>query len=246
MTRASKTAKRTGKHPSKRMKRIKKQIVRPSTTRSTAGPGFDFEDRVAAWLLLKVLTGQPLPGVEGIGTRLQMQVEALGWAIDDILLTATVSPDDQRHLAISCKSNVQVTASGLPADFVTLCWRQWAKPDARPMQRGKDCLMLATRGRNNAFMATWSELKDAAPGADLALAVGRMRATAKHRAMFDSVREPAEEAGVTASDAEVAAIINSMVVAPLDFHVAESESEKLAIAQSRTVLVNSSLAEGRR
>jgi hypothetical protein len=114
------------------------------------------------------------------------------------------------------------------------------------MQRGKDCLVLATRGRNNAFMATWSGLKDAAPGADLALAVGRMRATAKHRAMFDSVREPAEEAGVTASDAEVVAIINSVVVAPLDFHVAESESEKLAIAQSRTVLVNSSLAEGRR
>ena len=201
MTRASKTAKRTGKHPSKRMKRIKKQIVRPSTTRSTAGPGFDFEDRVAAWLLLKVLTGQPLPGVEGVGIRLQMQVEALGWAIDDILLTAAVSPDDQRHLAISCKSNVQVTASGLPADFVTRCWQQWAKVNANPMQRGKDCLMLVTRGRNNAFMATWSELKNAASSADLILALGRMRATAKHRAMFDSVREPAEEAGVTASDA---------------------------------------------
>ena len=178
MTRASKTVKQRGKHPSKR---IKKKIGRPSTTRSTAGPGFDFEDRVAAWLLLKVLTGQPLPGIEGSATRLQMQVEALGWDIDDILLTATVSPDDQRHLAISCKSNVQVTASGLPADFVTRCWQQWAKVNANPMQRGKDCLMLVTRGRNNAFMATWSELKNAASSADLILALGRMRATAKHR-----------------------------------------------------------------
>jgi hypothetical protein len=101
MTRASKTIKPRGGHPSKW---IKKKTVRPSTTRSTAGPGFDFEDQVAAWLLLKVLTGQPLPGVDGIGTRLQMQVEALGWTIDDILMTATVSPEDQRHLAISAKA----------------------------------------------------------------------------------------------------------------------------------------------
>jgi hypothetical protein len=242
MTRSSRTVKGKEKSPSKRLKKK----VRPSTTRSTAGPGFDFEDQVAAWLLLKVLTGQPLPGVEGIGARLQMQVEGLGWAIDDILLTTTVSVDDQRHLAISCKSNVQVTASDLPADFVTRCWQQWAKIDATPMQRGKDCLMLVTRGRNNAFMATWSELKNAAEGADLALALGRMRATAKHRAMFKSVKAPAKAAGVTASEADVVKMIDSMAVAPLDFHIAESESEKLAIAQSRTLLLNGSLAEGKR
>jgi hypothetical protein len=243
MTRASKTVKRRGKHPSKR---IKKKIVRPSTTRSTAGPGFDFEDRVAAWLLLKVLTGQPLPGVEGVGTRLQMQVEALGWAIDDILLTATVSLDDQRHLAISCKSNVQVTASGLPTDFVTRCWQQWARVDANPMQRGKDCLMLVTRGRKNAFMATWTELKDAAPGADLALARGRMRATAKHRKLFDSVKTPAKDAGATATDADVVAMVSSIEVAPVDFHIANSEDEKLAVKEARTLLVNGSLADGKR
>jgi hypothetical protein len=126
-------------------KPAKKKSSRPSTTRSTAGPGFDFEDRVAAWLLLKALSGHPLPSVDGIAARLQMQTEALGWAIDDILLTARVSPDDERHLAISCKSNVQVTRSGLPADFVTRCWQQWAKAERNPMQHGKDRLMLVTR-----------------------------------------------------------------------------------------------------
>jgi hypothetical protein len=225
---------------------MKKKRARPSTTRSTAGPGFDFEDHVAAWLLLKALTGQPLPGIEGSATRLQMQVEALGWNIDDILLTTTVSPDDERHLAISCKSNVQVTATSLPADFVTRCWRQWAKPDPNPMQRGKDCLMLVTRGPNNAFMATWSELKKDAPGGDLALALGRMRATAKRRTMFDSVKGPAKEAGFTASDADVVAMLNSIELAPVDFHIANSENEKLAIKEARTVLVNSSLAQGKR
>jgi hypothetical protein len=80
----AKAAKRPTKKTRKRAKRAKKKTSRPSTTRSTAGPGFDFEDRVAAWLLVKELTGQPLPGVDGAVARLQMQVEALGWHIDDI------------------------------------------------------------------------------------------------------------------------------------------------------------------
>jgi hypothetical protein len=158
-----------------------------------------------------------------------MQVEALGWAIDDMLFTATVSPDDRRHLAISGKRNVQVPAAALPASFVTRCWQQWAKDDPNPMQRGTDRLMLVTRGRNNAFMATWSELKNAAPGADLALALGRMRATGKHRTMYDSVRAPANDCGVAASDADVVAMVNSIEVTPVDFHIANSEDEKLAI-----------------
>jgi hypothetical protein len=135
-TPSARRTKKTGRKP------VKKAVVRPSTTRSTAGPGFDFEDRVAAWLLLKALTGQSLPGIGGTAARLQMQVEALGWHIDDILLTSPAAPDGPRQLAMSCKSNAQVTNSGLPADFVARCWRQWFKPDPNPVQRGKDSLAL--------------------------------------------------------------------------------------------------------
>ena len=239
---APKTAKRVVKNPSKQ----RKKSVGPSTTRSTAGPGFDFEDRVAAWLLLKALSGQPLPGVQGAVTRLQMQTEALGWTIDDLLLTTDVAVADTRQLAISCKSNVQVSASGLPADFVRRCWQQWAKGDIGPMHRGKDCLMLATRGRNNAFMALWSDLKSAASGADAALALGRMRATAKHRKVFDSVKTPARDVGVMVTDVDVVPMIKGIEVAPLDFQVVGSEYQKLAIKDARSMLVNSSLTEGKR
>lgn len=242
----AKAAKRPTKTTPKRAKGAKKKTSRPSTTRSTAGPGFDFEDRVAAWLLLKALTGQPLLGIDGAAARLQMQVEALGWHIDDILLTAMVSANERRQLAISCKSNVQVTASGLPPDFVARCWQQWAKPDPNPMYRDKDRLALVTRGSNSAFMATWSELKNAATDNDIALALGRMRASAKHRALFDSVKAPAKDAGVAVSDADVVAMINMMAVVPLDFHLADSEGEKQVIAQSRVLLVNGNPAEGRR
>jgi hypothetical protein len=188
--------------------------------------------------------GQPLPGIDGTATRLQMQVEALGWHIDDILFTANVAPDDARQLAISCKSNVQVTASGLPADFVERCWQQWAKPDPNPMQRGKDSLALVTRGTNSAFMATWSELKNAASSTDVSLAVRRMRVASKQKAMFDGVKSPAEDAGVAVSDADVVEMVNAIAIIPLDFHIADSENEKQAIGQCRTLLTNGSLAEG--
>ena len=222
----------------------KKNAGNASLTRSTAGAGFDFEDHVAAWLLLKVLTGQPLPGIEGSGTQLQMQVEPLGWVIDDILLTAIVSANDPRRLAISCKSNQQVTASGLPADFAVRCWRQWSKTDDNPMIPHKDKLMLATRGRHNAFMATWTDLKDAARSFDSELALRRMTGTAKHRKVFQSLKDPANDAGVTPSDADVAEMINNIEIMPLDFQVAGSEYEGTAIGRSRSLLVNNSLSDG--
>jgi hypothetical protein len=95
-------------------------------------------------------------------------------------------------------------------------------------------------------MATWSDLKEWAAGTDLAFALRRMRATAKHRQIFDGVKGPAKDAGVAASDADVLAMVNSIEVAPVDFQVANSEDEKLAIKEARALLVNGSPTEGRR
>jgi len=226
--------------------KAKTRAAHPSTTRSTAGPGFDFEDRVAAWLLLKTLIGQPLPGIAGTASRIQMQVEALGWYLDDILLSSVEETNSRHKLAISCKSNVQVTNAALPADFVVRCWQQWIKPAPNPMQHGADSLALVTRGANSAFMATWSELKNAAGDNDAALALGRMRATAKQRAVFDSVKSPAKDAGAVVTDADVVGMVNAITVLPVDFHIADSENEKQAVGDCRKLLVNGSLTEGRR
>ena len=59
----------------------------PVTTRQTSGAGFTFEDLAAAWLLTKLLTGQSLPGIGTSGHMIQWQTAALGWEIDDLLLT---------------------------------------------------------------------------------------------------------------------------------------------------------------
>src|SRR5436189_195717 len=82
----------------RKAKKAKKRnrAAAPSTRRSTGGAGFAFEDQVAAYYVLTILAGQPLPGVEGNGVRLQMQTESLGWLVDDVLLTTTAGSDDDR------------------------------------------------------------------------------------------------------------------------------------------------------
>ncbi|MGB7100470.1 MAG: hypothetical protein WBD95_17125, partial [Xanthobacteraceae bacterium] len=91
----------------------KRPKVSAATTRSRAGPGFDFEDQIAAYLLLQMLMGHALPDTDdAIGSRLQTQTWEAGWFIDDLLATSQPETDAQRRVAVSCKSSPQVTASG--------------------------------------------------------------------------------------------------------------------------------------
>jgi hypothetical protein len=90
------------------------------------------------------------------GTQLQMQTQALGWEIDDILVQGKGESSETRQFAVSCKSNIQVTSSGLPVDFVSAAWRLWGKTE--PFRRGTDCVALVTRGRNATFDSIWSDM----------------------------------------------------------------------------------------
>jgi hypothetical protein len=67
-----------------------------ATTRSTAGTGFDFEDKVAAWLLLQMLSGAPLPGIKVRGERLRWQTKAIGYELDDLLVSGRGAGEYER------------------------------------------------------------------------------------------------------------------------------------------------------
>ena len=87
-----------------------------ATTRSTAGPGFTFEDQIAAWLLLKMLTGEAMPGMDGrLGVQLQSQTSALGWFIDDLLVTCGRNPKSPT----GCLVQEQSTGDERPAFLMT-------------------------------------------------------------------------------------------------------------------------------
>lgn len=216
-----------------------------ATTRSTAGPGFAFEDQVAAWLLLKMLSGEAMPGMDGRhGSRLQFQTNALGWLIDDLLVTCGPT-SDETHLAISCKSSVQVTSSGLPPDFVSAAWKQFANTAAGPMRRGRDCLALVTRGRHPAFQAIWADIKNACTGNDPTLALARIRDTEKHRTVFENISKMAQESSAPVRDDDVLEFIRHLFVVPTDFDLDPSEDRESAITQCRRILTSAAPEDAR-
>ena len=209
----------------------------PATLRSTSGAGFDFEDLIAAWQLVKALSGEQMPGVGGVGVQLQAQVSTLGWRFDDLLLTGEAE-GGPRRLAISAKGNQQVSASGLPSGFVTQAWEQWRDPQG-PFNRASDGLALVTLGTHAKFQATWREVKNACSGSDVALAMSRIRNNPKQARVFRSVQEP----GGNASDEETIELIRRLHVVSVDLQFVHSETKNQSIAQCRRLLESGDVSE---
>jgi len=222
-----------------RKRSTRKKSRSPATTRQTAGPGFAFEDQTAAWLLTKILTGDELPGVGVAANLVQSQTSALKWQIDDLLVTADET-SVSRHLAVSCKSNLQVTANGLPAEFVNRAWGQWRNPES-PMRRETDVLALVTRGRHTAFTPTWSDIQSWCSGEDAKLAIARIRKTRKHTRIFESVKAP--RGSIVATDEETVQLIQHLAVIPVDFQLEPSTSLDEAIRRCRSLLKSGSRDE---
>ncbi len=208
--------------------------------RATSGAGFDFEDRVSAWLLVKMLLGEPVPAIGGRGTAIQAQVNALGWKIDDLLVTSVQNDGAVQKLAMSCKGNVQVSGTALPSSFVQAAWAQWNHPDL-PLSTSHDHLALVTAARNAKFDATWYEVKNACASADVALGLGRIRGNPNQSLLFDSVRKKA--ATELASEAETVELIRRLEVLPIEMHSADALRESEAIGRCRQLLVTGDLTE---
>jgi len=213
----------------------------PPTLRSTSGAGFEFEDLISAWLLVKMLTGEQAPAIGGAGTQLQAQVSTLGWHIDDLLLTAQGNAGVTGRLAISAKSNLQVSASGLPADFVNCAWEQWRDPQS-PMSRSDDGLALVTLGTHHVFDPNWREVKNACIGSDVTLTMSRIRSNPNQSKVFSSVQKP-DAKGPTATVNETIDLIQRLHVLPVDFQSPDSQTKNQAISQCRQLLTSGDTTE---
>ncbi len=211
-----------------------------ATLRSTSGAGFDFEDRISAWLLVKAMCGEQVPCIGGSTIQLQAQVEALGWRMDDILVTSKIDRTNQAHLAISAKGNRQVSRSGLPTDFVERAWEQWASCDG-PFNPKFDGLALITRGLDHNFDPHWWEVKNACSGSDIALALARIKNNSNQLRIFNSVQNPAGKAA--GDEHETVRLISCLHVIPLDFQLNHSNAEEQSIAQCRRLLESSEVSQ---
>jgi hypothetical protein len=220
--------------------------AKKATIRSTGGVGFNFEDQAAAWLLVKMLRGEALPGINTTGDQLQMQTRSLGWDIDDLLASgaAAAASSGRAQVAVSCKSNVQVTSSGLPSDFVSAAWQQWRKTE--PMHRVSDCLALVTRGRNATFDAIWSDIKTWCADSNATFAMAKINASEKHKKVFASVKETDASTGASVTDEDTVALMRHLHVISLDFQLVPSETEQDAIARCREILSSGTLEDARK
>jgi ABC-type oligopeptide transport system ATPase subunit len=214
-------------------RQVSKNAPRPATTRQTSGAGFTFEDFTAASLLAKILAGQALGGIGLTGHTIQWQTAALGWEIDDLLLTggSSVAPC---HLALSCKSNAQVSAAGLPPDFVERAWKQWHAPNS-PLRRDSDVLGLVTRRRfTNDFDPQWNDVVEWCSGEDPKLSIARIRQTRKHARIFNSIKAPGGT--VLATDEETVELVRHLQVISLDFQLSPSSCSEEAVGICRSLL----------
>jgi hypothetical protein len=215
--------------------------VPPATTRSTSGAGFAFEDCVAADLLSQFLLDMPIEGIGVPGTQILSQAAAGAWIIDDLVCFGAGADGVERRLALSCKSNLQVSGNGWPADFISAAWAL-CRGDG-PFRKETDRIGLVTRGRHTGFDAIWSDLKSWCEGADELLTLGRINASARHRRVFDSVRLPGRVGGVPPTDGETIGLIASLEQYPLDFQLSPSTSLSSAKLRCRMALSSEDSAE---
>ena len=100
-------------------------MAKVATAKQTGGGGFDFEDKVTAYFISYLLLAKfPLQPEIGLLERVDFQVRPMGWLFDDLLLTMK----DGNHVhkvAVSAKSNRQITATGFPDDILTDIWTQY-------------------------------------------------------------------------------------------------------------------------
>ena len=138
-----------------------------------------------------------------------------------------------------------MTSAGLPHDFVSTAWKQFANSGTGLLRRGRDRIGLVTRGYRPVFQAVWTDIKNACTGNDSALALARIRSTGNQRTVFDNIKKVIQESSATVRDEDVLEFVRHLLVVPMDFDLDPSEHHESAISQCRRVLTSAAPDEAR-
>lgn len=204
---------------------------------STAGAGYIFEEKVAAYWLLHLLAGRsPLDAELGPLRRIGFQTRADGWLLDDLLATF----DRSSQAAVSVKSSQVIRGARAPEDFVHDCWELHLKPGATNFRSSEDRLVLATSGLpSGTRRAVDDAIKRAVKAPDLL--DGRIRrprwaseAVRKFVKSFHCPRDLKKQYG--AANLRSGMLLRAIRVLDYDFGRVDSESEKTAITLCRELV----------
>jgi hypothetical protein len=123
----------------------------------TGGGGFDYHDRVAAYILAAMLAEQPPFGEETADVvKLDWETSGSGWRFDDLLMTCQGSVE--RRIAISCKSGRHVAGGRWPDDTVLRTWEHWTRTQGNPFQKATDLLAVVAGSIAQDAKDVWDRL----------------------------------------------------------------------------------------
>jgi hypothetical protein len=212
----------------------------------TGGLGFNFEDRVAARLLLDLLLGRaPLGTPRGVPLRVHWQARDLRWLADDLVCELSAGAN-ATQVGLSIKLDRQVTEGGFDAAFVEAAWRHALVVGGRPAI-GDDAgaLVLVVGKLANSVSDAWGKLQRQAietPPDRLAarLAVdtdsGRQSSEVE-RALFASLRCPESlQSHGESGDHATARLIRAVYLLHFDFTLPTSQDESRAVLDAQTVV----------
>jgi len=222
---------------------------------ATAGGGYDFENKVAAFYLACMLSGKP-PRAGDMATieTISFQTRVDGWYLDDILLVLKTQ-DYKFSIAISVKSNRQITTGGFDVDFVECAWKQFLHHETDKFEPANDVMMLAVgsvaQTVNKALneLLGWAKTQTPKDLAAHVLAPGY--STNIKRALFDSLTCPqglseAYQISVDTISIEIASLLRCIDVREFDLNSTSSRDEDSARNMCRAVLSSSDWAEASR
>ena len=192
----------------------------------TGGRGYNFEDSVATHFLLAMIAGAELWGSEyGHITKIDWQTHADGWLFDDLLLTLKDRTGILHRVAISIKSNAQITTNGFPQETTQRIWKQFLE-GSPPFDVNRDLLLFTVGEIGSGILSDWTDIQREVSSADDERIYNRLAAdgawSRSKKDLFNSLACPDkkyQDAGLS-----ICKIIRRLHVKSFDFLNATSNS----------------------
>lgn len=207
------------------------------SAKQTGGGGFNFEDKVAATFLLYLLAGSH-PFSSEIGQLLRIDFQAKGgWLFDDLILTTQTDSGESR-ICCSIKSYKVVKETGVDADLVGRCWKEFLGKSGSPFNLTSDYLAFvgfrAGEKPTQAFSDLLVEAKRKSSDS-----LGAHLSNQTKRELFKSWQCPSAIDDGKAHEDKVGNLLRRVIYRPYDFEDSSSLSAERTLELCSLVLSDS-------
>jgi hypothetical protein len=212
--------------------------------KNLSGAGFTFEDRVGAWMAAALLAGaEPLGAELGPPTRIDFQVDADGWRLDDLLVTFAAA-----RWCASIKSFPQIKSGAASAEFVARAWEEVLGASGSGFDPNTDLLGMISAPLDPTARGDVHELirlSNAQAPEDLAARMLEPGYTSdSRRRLWKSFELPATSQPAGGSEPTQGALLGRLQVIEADFEHSPSSSEEQALGWCAHALTDPNDASG--